>query len=269
MDQLIGLKSLDRQRATDRLSQFVAAAVDAAPLSEAPFFHLRLDRAFPDDVYAAMLAAMPSASDYRPMSGRAKESDMADGTHTRVKIDLFPEYIRILPPEKRTVWDVVGRALCSEGVKDAFIRRLAPGLMRRFGGQFERVGMYPLPILTRDIPGYRIPPHPDTHWKGITAQFYLPRDESAMHVGTIFHSRGPDGSLPKHTQMKFAPNTGYAFAVGEDTWHSVDPVGPEVTTRDSILLTYFVDAGLLRYLRNRWKRVGNFLLNEIRGAGRR
>jgi hypothetical protein len=269
MDQLIGLKSLDRQRATDRLSQFVAAAVDAAPSSEAPFLHLRLDRVFPDDVYAAMLAAMPSASDYRPMSGRAKESNMADGTHTRVKIDLFPEYIRALPPEKRAVWDVVGRALCSEGVKDAFVRRLAPGLMRRFGAAFAKVGMYPLPILTRDIPGYRIPPHPDTHWKGITAQLYLPRDDSAVHVGTIFHSRGADGSLPKHTQMKFAPNTGYAFAVGEDTWHSADPVGPEVTTRDSILLTYFIDAGLVRYLRNRWKRVGNFLLNEIRSVARR
>jgi hypothetical protein len=64
--------------------------------------------------------------------------------------------------------------------------------------------------------------------------------------------------------MKFAPNTGYAFAVGTDTWHSADPVGPEVTTRDSILLTYFVDAGALKILRNRGKRFGNFLLNEVR-----
>ena len=30
----------------------------------------------------------------------AKEVDLADGVHTRVKIDLFPEYIRNLPPEK-------------------------------------------------------------------------------------------------------------------------------------------------------------------------
>ena len=74
----------------------------------------------------------------------------------------------------------------------------------------------------------------------------------------------PDGSLPKATQMRFAPNTGYAFAVGDNTWHSADPVGHEVETRDSILLTYFVDAGLLRFLRNRGKRVGNFVLNEVR-----
>src|SRR5437667_1468933 len=99
MDQSIGLKALDRQRAIERLSHFVATSVEAARAGEAPFHHLVFDRVFPDDVYAAMLAAMPVASEYRPMSGRAKGNDMADGTHTRVKIDLFPEYIRRLPLE--------------------------------------------------------------------------------------------------------------------------------------------------------------------------
>lgn len=264
MDQSVDLKSSDRQLAIQNLSRFVAASVDAAQAGDAPFHHLVLGDVFPDDVYAAMLAAMPVASDYRPMSGRAKGNDMADGTHTRVKIDLFPEYIRALPPEKRAVWDVVGAALCSAAVKQAFIRRLAPGLSARYGSKFEQVGMYPVPILTRDIPGYRIPPHPDTHWKGITVQLYLPRDASTAHIGTIFHERLPDGRMPKRTQMTFAPNTGYAFAVDQHTWHSADPVGPEVTSRDSILLTYFVDAGALRYLRNRGKRAGNFVLHEFR-----
>jgi hypothetical protein len=264
MDQSIELKSLDRKQAIDSVSKFVAASVEAAQSDNAPFYHLTFERVFPDNVYADMLTAMPLASDYRPMSGRAKGNDMADGTHTRVKIDLFPEYIRGLPPEKRAVWDVVGAALCSDVVKDAFVRRLAPGLSARFGANFTKIGMYPVPILTRDIPGYRILPHPDTHWKGITVQLYLPRDASTAHIGTIFHERLADGSIPKRKQMRFAPNTGYAFAVDKDTWHSADPVGAEVTTRDSILLTYFVEAGLLQYLRNRGKRVGNFVLNEVR-----
>ena len=264
MDQAIELKSLDRKRAVENLSRFVAASIDAAQSDTAPFYHLTFDRVFPENVYADMLTAMPLASDYRPMSGRAKGNDMADGTHTRVKIDLFPEYIRGLPPEKRAVWDVIGGALCSKPVKEAFVRRLAPGLSARFGEGFAKVGMYPVPILTRDTPGYKISPHPDTHWKGMTVQLYLPRDSSTTHIGTIFHEVRPDGSMPKHTQMKFAPNTGYAFAVAENTWHSADTVGPEVSTRDSILLTYFVDAGPVKYLRNRGKRIGNFLLNEIR-----
>lgn len=267
MDQSVTLSNAERKQSVARLTDSIVASIDAARSSDKPFYHLEFDHVFPDDTYEAMLAAMPAASDYRRMSGRSKENDTADGTPTRVKIDLFPEYIRHLPPEKRVVWDVVGAALCSEPVKAAFMRRLAPGLQRRFGADFAATGMYPIPILTRDIPGYRITPHTDTHWKGITVQLYLPRDDKTTHIGTIFHERLADGSMPKVTQMRFAPNTGYAFAVGDDTWHSADPVGSEVKTRDSILLTYFVDAGLLRVLRNRGKRIGNFLLNEIRSRG--
>jgi len=162
------------------------------------------------------------------------------------------------------VWDVVGRVLRSEGVKTALVRKLSPGLQKRFGEKFASVGMYPVPILTRDIPGYRVFKHTDSLWKGITVQLYLPPDNSHTNIGTIFHERLPDGRKPKVTQMQFAPNSGYAFAVWSDTWHSADPVGPEVRTRDSMLLTYFVDRGIWRTLRNRARRVGNFLLNELR-----
>ena len=265
MDQSVELNAGNRRLAAERLCDFVVNAVDAAQASDTPFYHLVLDRVFPDDIYDAMLANMPDATDYRPMHGRSKGHDLTDGTHTRVKIDVFPEYIRHLPPQKRAVWDIVGRALCSAPVRDAFIRRLKPALERRFGPGYAKTGMYPIPVLTRDIPGYLITPHTDTRWKGITVQLYLPRDSSIGHIGTIFHDKRADGSCgPKAKQMTFAPNTGYAFAVGTDTWHSADPVGPEVKTRDSILLTYFVDAGVLRFLRNRAKRLGNFLGSEIR-----
>jgi hypothetical protein len=264
MKQSVGPTRHERKRAIERVTKFIVQSIEQARAVETSFFHLEFDRVFPDDIYTQILSLMPVTRDYRPMHGRSKGHDLEDGTHTRVKIDLFPEYIRHLPPDKRALWDVVGRALCSEPVKQAFMRRLAPGLKKRFGEDYAGVGMYPIPILTRDIPGYLIPPHTDTSWKGITVQLYLPADDRNTDVGTIFHDRLPDGSMPKSRQMPFAPNTGYAFAVGNDTWHSADPVHARVTTRDSILLTYFVDQGVLRVLRNRGKRLGNFLLNEIR-----
>jgi len=52
-------------------------------------------------------------------------------------------------------------------------------------------------------------------------QLYLPPNCSMTHIGTIFHQRLADGTLAKERQMTFAPNSGYAFAVGGDTWHSV------------------------------------------------
>jgi hypothetical protein len=250
-----------------QVTEFVCRSIDAAREVSEPFFHLEFERVFPEEVYAGMLAAMPAASDYRAMSGRTKSAQM-DGRPTRMKTDLFPEFIRHLPAEKQAIWNVVGRALCSPELKTVFRKKLAPPLERRFGPGFARTGMYPMPILTRDVSGYSIPPHTDTHWKGITVQLYLPPDESAMHIGTVFNERRPDGSFAKHTQMKFAPNTGYAFAVGTDTWHSVETVGPEVSTRDSILLTYFVDAGPLLFLRNRGRRLGNMIRNEWRQRGR-
>ena len=99
---------------------------------EAPFYHLEFDRVFPDDVYAAMLdgdaGGVRLPSDVGPQQ---RATTCADGTHTRVKIDLFPEYIRGLPAEKRAVWDVVGaRAVLARGAGDAFVRKLAPGASR-------------------------------------------------------------------------------------------------------------------------------------------
>jgi hypothetical protein len=229
---------MDRQ-AVATLTEFLVNSVENAQAHEKPFYHLQFTRVFPDDIYAAMLREMPVAADYRALPGRDNVNILDDGSATRVKIDLFPEYIRRLPKQKRELWDIVGRALCA------------------------------IPILTRDVPKYKITPHTDTKWKGITVQFYLPPDDTTNDIGTIFHDKLPDGSMPKAKKMPFSPNSGYAFAVGSDSWHSADPVGPHVKTRDSILHTYFVDQGLLRILRNRGRRVGNFVTNEVRGLVRR
>jgi hypothetical protein len=247
-----------------KLINALVASIDAGREVHTPFFHLEFDRVFPQDLYGQMMHSMPQPGEYRALPGRNNINVNGDGQSTRVKIDLFPEYIRHLPAAKRDVWHAVGAALCSKEVQNAFVRRLAPMLERRFGAGFRDVGLYPIPILTRDIAGYQISEHTDTDWKGITVQFYLPQDHSITHVGTAFKERLPNGSFKPAARISFAPNTGYAFAVGDDTWHSVDKVGPEVKTRDSILLTYFVDAGLLRFARNRGRRIGNFALNEFR-----
>src|SRR5437588_4234583 len=126
------------------LTDFVAGSVRSAQADDAPFHHLRFERVFPDDFYAEMLEALPVAEDYRAMSGKSKiGSSRPDGKPTRAKIDLFPEYIRHLPPKKRAIWGVAGSVLRSKQVESAFMRRLAPGLKRRFGANFEKVQMYP------------------------------------------------------------------------------------------------------------------------------
>jgi hypothetical protein len=254
----------DAEQITSLLVSHLVDSVDNARGVEHPFFHLEFDQVFPPSLYERMMNRKPDLSDYRPYRGRRDVNVLPDGTCTRHKLDLFPESVRRLPPDKRVVWAAVGRALSSKSVEAAFRRRLAEGLRRRFGNSSLDVKMYPVPTLIRDRTGYRIRPHTDSEGKGITVQLYLPPDALHSHVGTVFHEILPNGLLPKSSRMKFAPNSGYAFAVGDDTWHSADPVGPQVPARDSILLTYFVDAGVLRFLGNRGKRIGNLLLDQVR-----
>jgi hypothetical protein len=244
------------------LTSQIAAAVRRARIVDAPFLHLELEDVFPPDVYRDLLATMPSVG-YRAMSGRSKNARRDDGSPTRVKIDLFPEYIRRFSADGRALWQRAGAALRSRELQQAFADRLAPGLTRRFGDERDSQRFYPIPILTRDTPGYSIHPHTDTRWKAITVQLYLPPDHSITHVGTVFHERLADGTLKRTTQIPFAPNSGYAFAVGDNTWHSADVVGPEVRSRDSILLTYFVDTGTMLFMRNRLRRTANVLKSEL------
>jgi hypothetical protein len=242
----------------------IIKSIDEASSFDSPFLHLTLNDVFPNEIFAAMLESMPVTSDYRPMSGRSRTHDLADGTHTRIKLDLFPELIRHLPEHKQKIWILVGQALRSAQVQDTFVRRLTPTLAKQHGQRYSVMDLYPVPSLTCDSTGYAIPIHTDTHWKGITVQLYLPPDDTLSHIGTVFHEKCKNGSFLREKQMRFIPNSGYAFAVSNYSWHSADKVGAEVSRRDSILLTYFIDDGLFRKFRNRSKRFGNFILNEIK-----
>lgn len=251
-----------------RLTQHIVQCVDSAETSETPFFHLVLDGFFPDDIYERMVDNFPVADSYRSaIRSRNRANLRDDGTARRVKIDLFPEYIRHLQGEQKAIWECVGGALCSPEVKSAFVRRLSSGLRKRFGDAYERVGMFPVPMLTRDTEGYRIREHTDTRWKGITVQLYLPRDTSLDGIGTVFSEQLPDGKFRRVKQMSFIPNHGYAFAVGTDTWHSVDALKLVDASRDTILHTYYVDHSIGLKLRNRSRRLGNFVRNELRARG--
>jgi hypothetical protein len=87
---------VERRDEVKALVEAIVANIDAGRAVEKPFFHLEFDRVFPDDVYAKMIVAMPSNTDYRAMPGHGNGNLLPDGRSTRVKIDLFPEYIRHL-----------------------------------------------------------------------------------------------------------------------------------------------------------------------------
>jgi hypothetical protein len=170
---------------------------------------------------------------------------------------LYPELLWRLPTEQRRVWVPIARALCSAELRDAFKRKFRAALEQRFGKPVERVELYPVPILLRDQPGYRIGIHADAAKKAVTVQFYLPEDESQRHLGTIFHA-GDNGEPAKRTvQMQFLPATGYAFPVArKKSWHSAANASEADGERVSMMVTYYLDERFLDHLTRRLTRAG-------------
>jgi hypothetical protein len=225
----------------------MVAAVDRAELRTQPFDHVYMQNVLDPGTYAALLDGMPDRQFYHDL--KHQDAVRADGTSTRLRLYLFPELVRRFPDEQRRVWLPVAEALCSAELEAAFKRKFRRALEERFRKPVEKLGIYPIPILLRDQPGYRIGIHSDVNKKAITVQFYLPKDESQRHIGTIFHESNKGEGAERTTQMQFLPSSGYAFPVSlTKSWHSAAATKPEDGERVSMMVTYYVADSLARHL---------------------
>jgi len=218
----------------------LSAVIDAAPLRESPFDHIRLDNIFPADFYRNLLANLPAAGQYHPLFHR--DAMTVDGSSTRMRMYLYPELLWRLPRAQRQIWGKISSALMSKELELAFKRKFRAALEDRFQQPAESIPLYPIPILVRDLPGYHIRIHSDALSKAITVQFYIPSDNSQAHLGTVFHTTRAQDGTDQPTAMQFLPASGYAFAVRKkESWHSAPQTTEADGERRSIMLTYYVD----------------------------
>lgn len=232
--------------------QFVAAA-NRAELRHKPFDHIYMERILEPQTYATLLAAMPDRRFYHHLKHR--DAVREDGSSTRLRMYLYPELLWRLPAQLRGVWLPVARALCSSELEAAFKDKFRSALERRFGKAVEKIGMYPIPILLRDQPGYKISVHSDVPTKAITVQFYLPANQSQRHIGTIFHEGDSGAAVKKTTQMPFMPSSGYAFPVTQTkSWHSAAETGEPDGERVTMMVTYYVADSPITWLKYRLRR---------------
>ena len=146
-----------------------------------------------------------------------------------------------LPKKQRVFWSTLAQAMKAKKLQEAFKRKFEKQLRTRFAEKTAWMNYNPILTLMRDLGGYRIKPHCDALGKTITTQFYLPKDNSQEHLGTIFHSRGDDGPDDRKKRMLFRPASGYAFPVQKNkSWHSVDVTKPSDGVRNSLMMIYHV-----------------------------
>ncbi len=229
------------------IEQQLVDAVERTEVRHKPFDHIYFEGVLDAASYEVLLEAMPDRGFYHDLKHR--DAVRKDGSSTRLRMYLYPELLRRLPAHQKRIWLPIARALCSRALEMAFKRKFRTALEARFGKPVERLGVYPIPILLRDQPGYRIGIHSDVAKKAITVQFYVPRDTSQRGIGTIFHEGDKGAAAMRTTQMPFMPATGYAFPVAlTKSWHSAATSTEQDGERVSMMVTYYVADSFARRL---------------------
>lgn len=194
-------------------------------VSEVPFPHICFVDVFPSYYYAELLRNLPPLKEYKPLAHR--EAVQQDGSSTRYELRLYgPNKVNL-----SAFWLQCANMLASSQLRDVLFEKL---------GRKTGIKVYPRPVLMRDFFGYYITPHTDTGSKLITVQFYLPVDDRMKGDGTgLCEPIGEE--RPEVKRIPFLPNSGYAFAVSDRSWHQVARF--EGVQRNSLMLIYYDRAG--------------------------
>ena len=249
---------------TNRIIDSIVACVEKSKPETEPFEHFRLQEIFPADVYSVMVSSFPAREAYHNL--RHKDANLPDGTSTRKMFQFYDERIATLPSDQASTWSVIRDALCDVQVRNAIFSKLRRPIEARIGHVSEEVRLngdnaenveaYPRPALYRDELGYKITPQPDSPLKIVTVQFYLPADQSQRQLGTSLYRRktwaerlfSPLGSpFQQVKQFDFLPNSGYGFAVTDNSFHGREQISAADGLRHSILLFYLREAVKLTY----------------------
>jgi hypothetical protein len=213
-------------------------SLESVAISDDPFVHFRVQNAFSESFYAELLSRLPEDKYYSEL--KHHDAMQSDGRSARLFFGFSARELARLDSESRDFWSGFRTMLMDRRLEAVIRRLLATGLERRFGEKATRVSVTPVPMLIRDLSGYRIRVHTDIFQKVITSQFYLPEDDSRPELGTTFCKRKKDGTAKDAFTLPFLPRTGYAFAVGEDSLHQVRRLELGDRPRNSLMLTYYL-----------------------------
>lgn len=218
-------QSVESSRRAESVLDHLVQAIHRAPLETDPFDHAYFENLLPADFYRELLDSLPNSEHYEEL--RHYDAILPNGRSARLKFRLEEQNILRLPEPLREFWLAYAPVFHSDRLKFAIFDKLC----RKFDVRREV-------SLIRDLAGYKILPHPDIPEKKVTAQFYLPRDDSRPHLGTCLYK--PDGdAFVKVNQFQFKANSGYSFTVSESSWHGVEETTLADGPRDSLMFVFF------------------------------
>ena len=198
----------------------VAVNLSTGLLNTTPFPWKFTENVFPPELYAQMLANLPTT--YLPIE------------HTR-NVKGYPQRFTADIPATDVFWTNLFSQL-----RDGRLKR---ALCSLFGVE-KPDNLTDECLLIRDLAGYSIGPHTDAAKKVITVLFYLPSDTSMSGAGTGIYTPvdekfrcpgGPHYSIEMFNllqTMPFLPNSAFMFRKTDNSFHGVAPCSG---TRDVLL----------------------------------
>lgn len=206
-----------------------------APIDPAPSDNIYMENVFDPAIYQQILTRLPEDDIYQFIDH--PDAKLPDGTRTRKLLDLTDASINRIKKEDQAFWQMIRTVMTSELLQRVIVQKFHAKLRHRFGNHVPE--LVTVPIFYRDLPGYYINVHTDAPYKVATLQFYFPKDESQIHLGTSFH-RQVGNEFPLYKTNQFKPNSAYAFARTDSSWHSVQQLGLHESKRDTLALTIYI-----------------------------
>jgi len=244
--------------------EHVLNSVTRAEVERDPFAHFRLEDIFPPDLYKTLIANFPDPNLYHEI--RHKDALRPDGSSTRKMFEFYDDEFAKLDEKSSALWSSIADVLHAKELQELIFKKFAPEIEQRVQSESKQLQLrrnedgeligFPRPALYHDAAGYKITPHPDTPLKIVTMQFYLPADDSQKELGTsLFRMKSKlertmspwSGKFTAVKKFPFLPNTGYAFAVSQNSWHGRETVLGKHGDRFSIITFYLRDDVRLKY----------------------
>lgn len=219
-----------------------------ARILEYPYPHFYQTDVFPAAYYRDMLAHLPSPQDMVPIA----QARGVRGYDERFVFDFSAKSLAALPPAKGGFWRSLHQWMVVQGSFNTLVfQRMKPYITKRFG-DVSGLNLYSETLLVQDTVNYSLGPHTDAVRKVVTLLFYLPADDTQAHLGTSLYvpndpaftcRGGPHHERSRFSRlhtMPFLPNTLFAFAKTDNSFHGVEPVTGADTRRWLLLYDIYL-----------------------------
>lgn len=217
-----------------------------APLRSFPYPHLLVGEVFPADFYAAVRAHLPGKDEMT--SFRAIGRAAGGEPDTRRALPLTTEHLGKLDETRRAFWSELARWMLGGAFANLMLDKFAEIVGARTDLEGRELANEAL--LVQDDGDYSVGPHTGRPGSVLSLLFYLAGDAARPQLGTSVYLPGagtPGRAGPpafdafqRVYTMSYLPNTLFAFASSDHSFHGVEPVADAGARRDLLLYDIYV-----------------------------